>query len=127
MSSTLLTEENTCGCLEQVGDAADGCICLTSSVVQIVGRRYSLLVLSLLADRGSVRFSELRSELGEISSSTLSLRLAELEEAGLIERRTFAEIPPRVEYSLTDEGEALRRGLLSLARSASRRRSKTDS
>jgi DNA-binding HxlR family transcriptional regulator len=78
-------------------------------------------------DRGAVRFSELRSELGEISSSTLSLRLAELEEAGLIERRTFAEIPPRVEYSLTDEGEALRRGLLSLARSASRRKSKTDS
>jgi DNA-binding HxlR family transcriptional regulator len=127
MSSTLLTEENTCGCLEQVSDDDAGCICLTSSVVQIVGRRYSLLVLSLLADRGTVRFSELRSELGEISSSTLSLRLAELEEAGLIERRTFAEIPPRVEYSLTDEGEALRRGLLSLARSASRRRSKTDS
>lgn len=126
-----MTEENACGCEVRFDPDVDmndaGCLCPTTDIVSVIGRKYSLLLLSLIADRGVARFNEIKSELGEISSSTLSIRLAELEEAGLIERRTFAEIPPRVEYSLTGEGVTLRRGLLSLMRAASRKRSKAGS
>ncbi len=125
-----MTEEHACGCeVRPVADGVDegGCLCPTADIVSVIGRKYSLLLLSLIADRGAARFNEIKSELGEISSSTLSIRLIELEEAGLIKRRTFAEIPPRVEYSLIGEGEKLRRGLLSLARSALRKRSKAGS
>ncbi len=120
-----MTEAHACGC--EVGSMVEaasdgGCLCPATDLVSVVGRKYSLLLLSLIADRGAVRFNEIKGELGEISSSTLSIRLTELEEAGLIERRTFAEIPPRVEYSLTDKGSVLRRGLLSLTRAASRKR-----
>lgn len=119
-----MTEENACGC-EVRFDAVDaGCLCPTTDIVSVIGRKYSLLLLSLIADRGVARFNEIKNDLGEISSSTLSIRLAELEEAGLIERRTFAELPPRVEYSLTGAGLRLRRSLLSLARSAMRKKSK---
>ena len=122
MTTSILLEENACGCADCAGDELSGCLCLTAGLMQIVGRKHSLLVLSLLADHGPVRFNELKNGLGEISSSTLTIRLSELEAAGLIERKGFPEIPPRVEYSLTAEGAALRSGLLSFSRVAARRR-----
>lgn len=122
-----LISENDCGCVERVGVPVSindtGCICLASSIVQIVGRKYSLRLLAMIADHGAVRFNEIKHEMNEISSSTLTSRLAELESAGLIRRRMFSEIPPRVEYSLTEKGEALRKRLLSLSRFAARRKS----
>ena len=59
-----------------------------------------------LAQRRS-RFCELERSLARISPRTLSLRLRALEEQGIVERQTFPEVPPRVEYSLTDKGHAL--------------------
>ncbi len=56
----------------------------------------------------------------DMSSSTLSARLAELERVGIIQRKTYSEIPPRVEYTLTAEGKSLRSSLFSLSRFASR-------
>lgn len=126
MSTTInradLKDDRDCGCLDQIITDDDGCICLASSIVQIIGRKYSFRLLSLIADHGVIRFNEIKSEMGEISSSTLTIRLSELEEAGLIKRRTFAEIPPRVEYSPSAEGAALRKRLLSLSRFAARRK-----
>ena len=129
MGRPSLISENDCGCVTQsrrvgapVSANDTGCICLASSIVRIVGRKYSLRLLSMIADCGALRFNEIRREMSEISSSTLTIRLAELESAGLIQRQTFSEIPPRVEYSLTEEGEGLRKRLLSLSRFASRRR-----
>ena len=57
----------------------------------------------------------------DMSSSTLTIRLAELEQAGLIRRQMFAEIPPRVEYSLTKDGKELRQSLFNLSKFASRK------
>jgi DNA-binding HxlR family transcriptional regulator len=59
---------------------------------------------AFVANRGTVRFSELRSRLGDVSSSTLAARLTDLEEARLIVRTVYPETPPRVEYSLTPRG-----------------------
>ena len=56
---------------------------------------------------GRARFCELERSLVGISPRTLSLRLRALEEAAIVERRTFPEVPPRVEYALTDKGRAL--------------------
>ncbi len=56
---------------------------------------------------GRARFCELERSLLGISPRTLSLRLRALEEAGIVARRTFPEVPPRVEYALTDKGRAL--------------------
>ncbi len=57
--------------------------------------------------RGHSRFCELERSLAGISPRTLSLRLRALEEEGIVERHTFAEVPPRVEYALTEKGLAL--------------------
>ena len=64
------------------------------------------MVIRDLAD-GSQRFCELERSLEGISPRTLSLRLRALEDHGIVERRTYPEVPPRVEYRLTDKGRAL--------------------
>ncbi len=69
-------------------------------------RLWTLLLIRDLAD-GSSRFCELERSLEGISPRTLSLRLRALEEEGVVERHTYPEVPPRVEYALTEKGEAL--------------------
>ena len=68
--------------------------------------KWTLLVIRDLAE-GTARFCELERSLEGISPRTLSLRLRALEEEGVLERTTFPEVPPRVEYALTDKGRAL--------------------
>jgi len=114
-----LPKENACGCEDRAASQNHECLCPTTGLVQIVGRKYALSLLSIIAERGGIRFGELKQGMGDMSSSTLSIRLAELEQARLIERRVFAEIPPRVEYSLTKAGNELRKSLVSLSKLAS--------
>jgi len=87
------------------------CLCPGTDFVQILGRRYALAILSIIGNHPNTRFQELRNRLGDVSSSTLTIRLTELEQAGLIARTAYPEIPPRVEYSLTQAGTALREQL----------------
>jgi DNA-binding HxlR family transcriptional regulator len=72
----------------------------------VVCGKWTLLVIRDLAE-GSSRFCELERSLEGISPRTLSLRLRALEDEGIVERQTFPEVPPRVEYALTEKGEAL--------------------
>jgi DNA-binding HxlR family transcriptional regulator len=78
-------------------------VCRTSG---IISGKWTLLVIRDLAD-GSRRFCELERSLEGISPRTLSLRLRALEEQGIVKRHTYPEVPPRVEYALTEKGEAL--------------------
>src|SRR3954453_17919107 len=80
--------------------------CPVSACAEILGGKWTILLVRDLAD-GRSRFCELERSLDGISPRTLSLRLRGLEEQGIVERRTFPEVPPRVEYSLTDKGKAL--------------------
>lgn len=73
---------------------------------EIISGKWTLLVIRDLAD-GARRFCELERSLDGISPRTLSLRLRGLEEHGVLERHTYPEVPPRVEYALTDKGKAL--------------------
>jgi DNA-binding HxlR family transcriptional regulator len=82
----------------------DSCpVCRTA---EIVCGKWTLLVIRDLAE-GRSRFCYLERSLHGISPRTLSLRLRALEEEGIVERQTFPEVPPRVEYALTDKGRAL--------------------
>jgi DNA-binding HxlR family transcriptional regulator len=85
---------------------APGAICPVLATAQIVSGKWTLLMLRDLA-AGPRRFSELQRSLAGISPRTLSIRLRGLEDAGIVERREFAEMPPRVEYRLTPKGADL--------------------
>ena len=77
-----------------------------SSCAEIISGKWTLLLIRDLAE-GPQRFCELERSLGGISPRTLSLRLRALEECGVVARRTYPEVPPRVEYGLTEKGRAL--------------------
>ncbi len=73
---------------------------------EIVCGKWTILLVRDLAE-GRSRFCELERSLAGISPRTLSLRLRALEEEGIVERHTYPEVPPRVEYALTEKGMAL--------------------
>src|ERR1700746_1957882 len=77
-------------------------VCLTA---EIVCSKWTLLLVRDLSE-GRSRFCELERSLAGISPRTLSLRLRALEEEGIVERHTYPEVPPRVEYALPPKGEA---------------------
>src|SRR5712691_7547247 len=72
--------------------------------IRLIGDVWILLIVINLL-RGPKRFNELRELMGHISSRTLTQRLRALEEMGFVQRRAFLEIPPRVEYNLTEKGQ----------------------
>jgi DNA-binding HxlR family transcriptional regulator len=80
--------------------------CPVCHTAEIISGKWTLLIIRDLAG-GRSRFCELERSLEGISPRTLSLRLRALEAEGVIERRTYPEVPPRVEYRLTAKGEAL--------------------
>jgi DNA-binding HxlR family transcriptional regulator len=74
--------------------------------IHLLGDAWILLIIMNLL-QGSMRFNTLRAKLKSISSKTLSSRLKLLEELGFVQRRAFLEIPPRVEYHITEKGQEL--------------------
>lgn len=80
--------------------------CPVCRTAEVVCGKWTLLVIRDLAD-GNCRFCELERSLEGISPRTLSLRLRALEECGIVARHTYPEVPPRVEYALTEKGMAL--------------------
>jgi len=80
--------------------------CPVARTAAVIGSKWTLLVIRDLAT-GTKRFNELEKSLKGISAKTLSERLRGLEQEGILTRQAFAEIPPRVEYSLTEKGCAL--------------------
>jgi len=85
----------------------------TRAVVDLVASKWSVDVLYLLAS-GTRRYSEVFYEVGEISKKTLTQTLRALERDGLIARRVYAEVPPKVEYSLTPLGWSLTGPLMAM-------------
>jgi DNA-binding HxlR family transcriptional regulator len=77
-----------------------GCI---ASAMQIIGNKWTALILRDLFS-GPKRFCELEKSVGHINPRTLSQRLDDLEEHGIITKQSFAEVPPRTEYALTKKG-----------------------
>ena len=90
----------------RASDCDDPTTCPVCATAELVCAKWTILVIRDLAE-GRSRFCELERSLAGISPRTLSLRLRALEEEGIVERHTFAEVPPRVEYELTPKGRAL--------------------
>lgn len=80
--------------------------CPTRLVLDRVGDKWTVLLVLLLSD-GPLRFSRLRGQLGRVAPKVLTESLRRMERDGLVNREIFAEVPPRVEYSLTDLGCSL--------------------
>ena len=80
--------------------------CPVTATADILSGKWTILLIRDLSE-GCCRFCELERSLEGISPRTLSLRLRALEEHGIVERKTYPEVPPRVEYKLTDKGEGL--------------------
>src|SRR3954468_22366432 len=74
---------------------------------EVLGRRWALLILKNLNTKEAIRFNELKRALPGISSTVLSDRLLELEREGLISKKIYAEIPPKVEYRMTPQAREL--------------------
>lgn len=99
------------------------CACPNEDVVRIIGKKWTLCLVTVLGNGHRVRFNELIDALPGISPKTLSDALKELRDEGLVERKAFAEVPPKVEYSLTGEGWRLRAAILPLMEWAAERSS----
>ena len=87
-------------------NSLDETICPVARTAEIISGKWTLLIIRDLAS-GVKRFNQLERSLQGISPKTLSERLRTLEEEGIVARQTFAEVPPRVEYSLTEKGHDL--------------------
>jgi DNA-binding HxlR family transcriptional regulator len=85
--------------------------CPVETVVGVIGGKWKILILWTLQERGTMRFAELGRAVGDVTQKVLSQQLRELERDGMIARRVYADVPPRVEYSLTPVGESLREPL----------------
>ena len=81
--------------------------CPVATTVQLIGSKWKILILRNLLDR-PWRFNELKKSLEGISQKVLTDSLRSMEEDGIITRTVYAEVPPRVEYALSDVGESMR-------------------
>ena len=81
--------------------------CEIEVTLKMIGGKCKPLILYVLIEEGTKRFKDLMSQITQISQKTLTNQLRELEFDGLIVRRCFAQVPPRVEYSITKKGESL--------------------
>ena len=92
--------------MELTTNHIDDTVCPIARTAEIISGKWTLLIIRDLAS-GVKRFNQLERSLHGISPKTLSERLRSLEEEGVILRKTFAEVPPRVEYTLTEKGRDL--------------------
>lgn len=82
--------------------------CPVAITVQLIGNKWKMLIIRNLIYNGKQRFSDFIKTIPAISKKVLTDNLRALEDDGLIEREVFAEVPPRVEYSLSEIGKSLR-------------------
>lgn len=94
MSDRCITDE----CLEKTG---------FSYTLSLISGKYKMTILYTLMEFGIVRFNEMKKYIGNISYKTLSSTLKELEADQLVHRKEYPQIPPKVEYSLTERGKSL--------------------
>jgi len=97
------------------------CLCPLEGVIDAISKKWALLIVNAIGNNGKLRFNNLMEELKGISPKTLSDTLKELQAEGIIKRESFAEIPPRVEYSLTKDGAELRKSIIPLLKWAATR------
>ena len=81
--------------------------CPVETTLTLIGDKWKVLILRDLLP-GKKRFGELKKSIGSVSQKVLTAQLRDMEESGLVNRKVYAEVPPRVEYSLTELGQSLK-------------------
>lgn len=97
------------------------CYCPLEGVIDVISKKWALLIINAIGNYGSLRFNRLMEELHGISPKTLADTLKQLQNEQLLKRKSFAEIPPRVEYSLTEDGQGLREAVVPILKWATTR------
>jgi len=90
------------------------CLCPLFGLLDVVAKKWALLIIAILGNEGSKGFNELKNELGHISPKTLSDTLKNLERIGLVEKKILPTSPPTTRYLLTTDGTELREHLIPL-------------
>ena len=88
--------------------------CSVEATLSVIGGRWKPVIMFKLMDAGMLRFNEIRRQVPDVTQKMLTNQLRELEADGIIERRVYAEVPPRVEYRLTDYGRTLKPILIAM-------------
>ncbi|WP_373428436.1 winged helix-turn-helix transcriptional regulator [Streptococcus ruminantium] len=82
-------------------------VCPVETTLSLIGDKWKVLILRDLLN-GTMRFGELKNSIGSVSQKVLTAQLRDMESQGLVNRKVYAEVPPRVEYSLTETGMSLK-------------------
>ena len=81
--------------------------CAVSATLSVIGGRWKTLILHHLSINEVMRFNQLQKTIGDITQRMLTSQLRELEKDGIVNRKVYAEVPPRVEYNVTEYGKSL--------------------
>ena len=81
--------------------------CPVETTLMLIGNKWTVLILRDLLS-GTMRFGELKKSIGNVSQKVLTAQLRDMEKNGLVNRKVYAQVPPRVEYSLTELGQSLK-------------------
>ena len=99
--------------------------CPARGIIGVISKKWVFLVINALGNNQKLRFNGLMTQLEGVSPKTLADTLKTLEKEGLIDKKSFNEIPPRVEYSLTGDGRELRKAIMPLLQWAASRNNST--
>lgn len=97
------------------------CLCPLEGIINIIAKKWAILIISIIGNQEKIRFNDIMQRLDGISPKTLADVLKDLRKENLIHRESFSEMPPRVEYSLTEDGKQLCEAVLPLIRWAEQR------
>jgi DNA-binding HxlR family transcriptional regulator len=97
------------------------CLCPLEGIINIIAKKWAILIISIIGHHEKIRFNDIMQRLDGISPKTLADVLKDLQKENLIHRESFSEIPPRVEYSLTEDGKQLCEAVLPLIQWAEKR------
>lgn len=100
---------------------SDVCLCPLEGIIHTISKKWTLQIVAMIGNHTRLRYNEIQKMLSGISPTVLADRLKKLEDKRIINRRVFAEVPPRVEYSLTKDGTELRELIVPLMNWASKR------
>ena len=93
--------------MENISTAENLPACPVETTLTLISDKWKVLILRDLLP-GTKRFGELKKSIGHVSQKVLTAQLRQMEQSGLVNRKVYAEVPPKVEYSLTDVGYSLK-------------------